>query len=97
MNRGAHHVYTNEFQLRNSASDFLPSPFYKPEKLFYIIRSDGTSLFELPYREEFVYHCLIKLLDVTPKERYSLLEYVPTSFTFNFTPILSKEHLLKLF
>lgn len=34
-------------------------------KKYYIIRSDGSSVFVQPYGEEFIFHCLIKLLDVT--------------------------------
>lgn len=30
---------------------------------YYIILPDGSSLFELPYSEDFIYHCLILLLD----------------------------------
>ena len=41
-------------------------------KKYWIIRSDGSTLFELPYPEDFIYHCLIKLLDVSV-EQYKLL------------------------
>lgn len=34
-------------------------------KKYYIIRPDGSSIFELGYQKEFIYHCLIKLLDRT--------------------------------
>ena len=34
-------------------------------KKYYIIRPDGSSIFEQGYQEEFIFHCLIKLLDRT--------------------------------
>ena len=43
-------------------------------KKYYIIRADGSSLFELPYPEDFIYHCLIKLLDRTD-EQFKLLSF----------------------
>ena len=43
-------------------------------KEYYIIKPDGSSLFELPYQEEFIYHCLFKLLDTMPDTRFSLLQ-----------------------
>lgn len=43
-------------------------------KKYWIIRSDGSTLFELPYPEDFIYHCLIKLLDVSD-EQYKLLPF----------------------
>jgi len=43
-------------------------------KEFYILKPDGTSLFELPYQEEFIYHCLTQLLDTMPDTRFTLLE-----------------------
>mgnify|MGYP007111689698 CR=1 FL=1 len=43
-------------------------------KYYWIIRSDGTTLFELPYPEDFIFHCLIKLLDVSSEE-YKLLPF----------------------
>lgn len=30
---------------------------------YYILRADGTSIFEQPYSEDFIFHCLINLLD----------------------------------
>ena len=42
-------------------------------KKYYIIRSDGSSLFEQPYSEDFIFHCLIKLLEQSD-EHYRLLE-----------------------
>lgn len=41
---------------------------------YYIIREDGTSIFEQPYCEDFIYHCLIHLIDRTPNERYRLCQ-----------------------
>lgn len=41
-------------------------------KEYYIIRADGSSIFEHGYPEEFVFHCLIKLLDKADEE-YRLL------------------------
>lgn len=46
-------------------------------KKYYIIRADGSSLFELPYPEDFIYHCLFLLLDKTD-ERFTLLEEIKT-------------------
>lgn len=43
-------------------------------KEYYIIKPDGTSLFELPYQEEFIYHCLFNLIDRTPDIKYTLLQ-----------------------
>lgn len=34
-------------------------------KKYFIIRPDGSSIFEQGYQEEFIFHCLIKLLDRT--------------------------------
>lgn len=47
-------------------------------KKYYIIRQDGSSLFRLPYDEEFIFHCLIKLLDIT-EEKFRLLRFVEAS------------------
>lgn len=46
-------------------------------KKYYIIRQDGSSLFRLPYEEEFIFHCLIKLLD-TSDEKFRLLSFADT-------------------
>lgn len=43
-------------------------------KEYYIIKEDGTSLFEQAYCEDFVFHCLIQLIDRTPAVRYRLCE-----------------------
>lgn len=43
-------------------------------KKYYLYRSDGSQVFLLPYSEDFIYHCLILLLDRTPYERYYLLD-----------------------
>lgn len=51
-------------------------------KEYYIIRPDGTALFELPYQEEFIYHCLVKLLDITPDIKYSLLHIDTTKLEY---------------
>lgn len=54
---------------------------------YYILKPDGTKLFELPYNEEFIYHCLVKLLDITPDIEYSLL-YIDIS-NLNYLPLLA--------
>ena len=41
-------------------------------KEYYIIKDDGSSLFEQAYQEEFIYHCLILLLD-NSNEHFRLL------------------------
>lgn len=41
---------------------------------YYIIRSDGTSVFEQGYSEDFIFHCLIHLLDRSD-ETYLLLYF----------------------
>lgn len=38
---------------------------YQIIKKYYIIRPDGSSIFAQGYQEEFIFHCLIKLLDRT--------------------------------
>lgn len=38
----------------------------------YIIRADGSSIFEQAYNEDFIFHCLAKLLDRSD-EQYRLL------------------------
>jgi hypothetical protein len=43
-------------------------------KYYWIIKENGTALFELPYPEDFIYHCLIKLLD-SSSEQYKLLPF----------------------
>lgn len=60
--------------------------YSKTEKMYYIIRENGTSIFELPYREEFIFHCLIHLLDVS-NEKYRLLEFMENSIILNIIPI----------
>lgn len=42
-------------------------------KKYYILRADGSSLFTQGYDRDFIFHCLIKLLDRSD-ERYSLIE-----------------------
>lgn len=42
-------------------------------KKYYIIREDGSSIFEQGYGREFIFHCLIKLLE-TSNDYYRLLE-----------------------
>ncbi len=44
-------------------------------KKYFIIRQDGSSIFKLPYQEEFIFHCLIILLDRTD-EPLRLLRFV---------------------
>ena len=41
-------------------------------KKYYIIRADGSSIFEHPYPEDFIYHCLFNLLDTAPDEKFQL-------------------------
>lgn len=41
-------------------------------KKYYIIRADGSSIFEQAYSKDFIFHCLINLLDRS-EERYRLL------------------------
>lgn len=41
-------------------------------KKYYILLPDGSSMFEQAYPEDFIFHCLFKLLDVSD-ERYRLL------------------------
>lgn len=43
-------------------------------KKYYIIRADGSSIFQEAYPEDFIFHCLVKLLDRTPDEAYRLCE-----------------------
>lgn len=40
---------------------------------YYIIRADGSSVFEQGYDRDFIFHCLVKLLDRTDA-RFQLLE-----------------------
>lgn len=54
-------------------------------KKYYIIRADGSSLFELPYPEDFVYHCLIKLLDRTD-EQFKLMSFQDPSVPQHASP-----------
>lgn len=49
-------------------------------KKYYIIRPDGSTLFEQAYPEDFCVHCLIMLLDRTPNDRYYLCEIGSTIF-----------------
>lgn len=41
-------------------------------KKYYIIREDGSSVFEQPYCEDFIFHCLFCLLDTAPTEKFKL-------------------------
>lgn len=43
-------------------------------KKYYIIRSDGTPVFQQAYSEDFCAHCLINLIDRTPQQTYYLLD-----------------------
>ncbi len=65
--------------------------------MYYIIRENGSSIFELPYREEFIYHCLIKLLDIAENEKFMLLEFAENTLVFNYIPILCKSDLKAYF
>ena len=42
-------------------------------ELYYIVDSNGNSLFKQPYCKDFCIHCLVMLLDRAPKETFSLL------------------------
>lgn len=46
-------------------------------KKYYILRADGSSVFENPYPEDFCFHCLFHLLDTTPDEAYMLCYIQP--------------------
>lgn len=37
---------------------------------YYILRADGSSIFEQPYSEDFIFHCLINLLDRSEEQFY---------------------------
>ena len=41
-------------------------------KKYYIICEDGSSLFALPYPEDFIFHCLVNLLE-TSEEQFTLM------------------------
>lgn len=47
-------------------------------KKYYIIREDGSSLFALPYPKDFIFHCLVKLVDITD-EQFTLMSVDDTS------------------
>lgn len=55
-------------------------------KKYFIIKEDGSSLFALPYPEDFVYHCLIKLLDRTD-EQFKLLSFQDPSALQQASPL----------
>ncbi len=55
--------------------------------MYFIIREDGSSIFQLPYCEEFVYHCLIKLLDTAENQKFRLLQFVDNMLILNYIPI----------
>lgn len=40
---------------------------------YFIIREDGSSIFMLPYPEDFCYHCMFKFIDTG--ERFRLLRF----------------------
>lgn len=70
---------------------------------YYIIRSDGCSIFLQPYPYDFCMHCLLKLLDVSD-EKYYLLNFTDTSLlpavqaergTGDESPVLAFWELLK--
>lgn len=52
---------------------------------YYIIREDGSSIFMLPYPEDFCYHCMFKLIDTG--ERFRLLRF-DESINFFANPLL---------
>ena len=95
-----YHCFSNEFKLHNTASAIATknkiAKSYKKERLFYIIREDGSSIFELPYREEFIYHCLICLFNNEVDEKFRLLEFCENTLVFNIIPIYSKKDLALL-
>ena len=47
-------------------------------KKYYIIRADGSSIFEQSYPEDFIFHCLINLID-SSDEAYRLLSFNESS------------------
>lgn len=90
--------FTDDIQVRNTSMSSYNTIHnsYKKEKLYYIIREDGSSIFELPYREEFVYHCLIKLFDTAENQKFRLLQFADNMLIFNYIPITSKADLILL-
>ena len=48
---------------------------YRNEKKYYIIRPDGSSVFSLPYPEDFCAHCLILLMDREDTRQYRLVSF----------------------
>ena len=62
-------------------------------KKYYIIRPDGSSIFKLPYSEDFIFHCLIKLLD-TSDEQYKLLSFsnAPSDVTLLSSDTLTSQY-----
>ncbi len=51
-------------------------------KKYYIIREDGSSIFELPYPKDFCIHCLCHLIEDGQRYRLmssALLEYISLS------------------
>lgn len=55
---------------------------------FYIIRADGSSVFELPYPKDFCVHCLILLLN-SSEERFELLSSAVFLPVVEIKPLLS--------
>ncbi len=96
--------FSDDYEYRNKSvgSSASARPCKRIERLYYIIREDGSSIFELPYREDFIYHCLICLLNRADErqrqqEHYRLLEYRPNTVVFNIIPICSNSDLLQVF
>ena len=50
---------------------------------YWLIRSDGSSLFEQAYERDFLLHCLVLLLDHEEASHYYLCsEFAQTSLSF---------------
>lgn len=91
-----------EYHNKSVGSSVSARPFKRLERLYFIIREDGSSIFELPYREDFIYHCLMCLFNLADErqlqqEHYRLLEYRPNTVAFNVISICSSSDLLQVF
>ena len=52
-------------------------------KKYYIIREDGSSIFEQAYSEDFIFHCLFSLLETSPAAKFRLCEIDSTILSFS--------------
>lgn len=96
VNLNRYYGYSQEFRYINSQPKNTVIKPYKKEKMYYIIREDGSSIFSLPYREEFIYHCLICLFNRDINEKFKLLEFAENTLIFNIIPITCKADLILL-